>query len=177
MVWKTKLIENFQPANDFAPSFVASIVKNGEIILVLDLSFPLLLTAIYSWGKTHLSLSHTKSAIMLLEYKTRFGPLYSMSFCFLIETYNKGSFMINMHCAQAHQQMWTCHPGTAKTLLCANIKTEKLKNLIWLIFFILLYFLKWQTGMPCRWGTVKFCVNKIDWVWIIIYFLPWIQNR
>lgn len=98
VVWKTKLIENFQPANDFAPSFVSSIVKNGEIILVLDLSFPVLLTAIYSWGKTHLFLSHTKSAVMLLEYKTRFGPLYSMSFCFLIETYNKGSFMINMHC-------------------------------------------------------------------------------
>lgn len=162
MVWKTKSLENFQPANDITPSFISSNVNNGEIILVLDLSFPLLLTAVYSWGKTHPSLSHTKSAIMFLEYKTRFGPLCSVSFCFLIETYNTGSFMINTH-------MCTDTPSNADT-------PSRDRKKRW-GFLMLLCFLKWQTGMPYRWGTVKVCVKKIDWVWIIICFLPWIQNR
>lgn len=130
-----KLMENFQRANDFTPSFISSIVNNGEIILVLDLSFPLLLTAIYSWGKTHPSLSRTKSAIILLGYKARFGPLYSMSFCFLIETYNKGSFMINIHrCTDMPTNADMPSRDCKKPIVCKH-KIEKLKNLIGLSFF------------------------------------------
>lgn len=33
----------------------------------------------------------------------------------------------------------------------------------------------WQTGMPCKWGIVKNCVNKRGWT-SIIYFLSWLQN-